>query len=155
MRHALDYFDERNEFYDAVLSIQPTAPLLKSRTIHSVVEKFHRTDCDAVFTVSLIEHAHPYLAKVLDGDETDIATDFLELSAGFQRYPRQVRPEIYYSNGAVFLRDRKMLEDIDESTNCLGLSPRVVVMSAAEATNIDSEFDFLIAEFLIAKLREV
>jgi CMP-N,N'-diacetyllegionaminic acid synthase len=147
--HALQYFDAQGEHFDAVLSLQATVPLIRPETICRVIDKFLETDCESVGTVSLIRHGHPYLAKKLVGDCGDVAEDILKLPNDVARYPRQVRPETYFFNGSIFLRARKLLENMDETTNCMGDKPRVVVMSEIEAINIDDDNDFQIAQFFM------
>lgn len=151
IKHALNYYDALGEHYDAVMSLQATVPLIKSSTINQVIDKFHKEECQAVGTVSEIRHGHPYIAKMLAGVKSDIAVDFIELDKGVPRYPRQVRPALYFFNGAVFLRDRKLLDEMNEDTNCLGTEPRVVFMQDEESINIDEEIDFELAEFLLKK----
>jgi CMP-N-acetylneuraminic acid synthetase len=149
IKHALDYFDDIGEHFDAVLSLQATVPLVQPATIDKVIEKFHRLNCESVGTVTEIRHGHPYLSKKLIGAENDIAVDFMTLESGTPRYPRQVRPKSYYFNGSSFLRDRSLLAEMDESTNCMGVEPRVVIMDEVESINIDDEIDFKIAEYFL------
>lgn len=149
IKHTLDYFDNIGEHYDAILSLQATVPLIKPTTFEKVVGKFHEFDCKAVGTVSRIRHGHPYLCKKLIGQDGDIAVDFLDLDNGTPRYPRQVRPTLYYFNGSIFLRDRSLLDEMDEATNCMGDSPHVVVMDDIESINIDEEIDFKLAEYFL------
>lgn len=149
MGHLLETFDSMGEHFDAVLSCQATVPLIRAETIRSVVDKFHTTGCEAVATVSTIRQGHPYLAKRLTGPDGDIAKPMFTLPEETAAYPRQARPDAYFFNGAIFLRDRSLLSTPDPATNALGLAPRTVEMDSIEATNIDEPLDFFIAEHLI------
>ena len=151
MAHALHYFDTKGQHFDAVLSLQATVPLVNPTTIKRVIDKFQLEKCLSVGTVSQIRHGHPYLAKQIVGDNSDIAKDYLTLDKGVPRYPRQVRPDLYYFNGSIFLRDRLLLDNIDEDTNGMGAEPRVIVMDDLESINIDDEIDFDIAEYFLEK----
>jgi len=153
MAHALNYFDMEGQNYDAVLSLQATVPLIRSSTISRVIDKFHQDKCESVGTVSQIRHGHPYLAKKIGGMNDDVAEDYLKLAKGEPRYPRQVRPDLYYFNGAMFLRDRSLLDEMDEDTNCMGKKPRVIKMDDYESINIDEELDFNVAEYFLKKKR--
>lgn len=155
LKHALHYFDGIGENYDAVLSLQATVPLVNSTTIDKVIEKFHALECLCVGTVSIIRHGHPYLSKKLIGADHDIAVDFLQLENDVSRYPRQLRPNLFYFNGSMFLRDRSLIDDMDETTNCMGNEPRVVLMEEEESINIDNEIDFKIAELLLKSRRNL
>jgi CMP-N,N'-diacetyllegionaminic acid synthase len=154
VKHALDYFDGIGERFDAVLSLQATVPLVRPATMDLVIEKFHRLHCESVGTVTEIRHGHPYLSKKLVGAENDIAVDFITLDPGIPRYPRQVRPDLYYFNGSMFLRDRSLLDKMDETTNCMGAAPRVVFMDEIESMNIDNEVDFKIAEYFLKNMEK-
>ena len=142
MKHALDFFDRIGEKFDAVLSLQPTVPLITTNTLEELIRKFDSQDCKAVGTASEIRQGHPYLAKLLSGPAEDTAEDFIRLEKGIVRYPRQKRPFLVFFNGAAFLRDRCLLEEMNEDENCMGDGPKVLMMSDLESLNIDEEFDF-------------
>lgn len=152
MHHALSYFDSIGDRFDAVLSAQATAPLITPETIRALIGEFHRTGCDAIATTSIVGRSHPYLAKTVDPD-TGIAHDFFDVPAGVPRYPRQARPELHAFNGAVFLRDRSLLEAPNDATNALGDAPRTLLISDREALNIDTEEDFRLAEFFMQETK--
>jgi len=147
MKHALDYFDSIGEKFDAVLSLQATAPLIKVNTLEKAINRFQERNCQSVGTVSKIRHEHPYLAKKILEDGS--LSDFLKLSTEERRYPRQVRPNLCYFNGSIFLRDRSLLDEMDEASNCMGDSPQAIFMDDFESINIDNGFDFDIAECII------
>lgn len=148
-KHALDTLDAAGDRYDAILSVPPTAPLVRSQSIARMIETFHRTGCESVAAVAEVRHAHPYLCQTLTGPDADIAQPLIELPEGSIRYPRQARPTAYYFTGAAFLRDRKLFYPIDPTTNALGSSPRVVVIDDEEAVNIDDLMDFRMAELVM------
>jgi len=147
MKHALQFFRERGEEYDAIMSIQATTPALKPETINKVVNVFHNTGANAVTTVTEVFHGHPIICKRLVGERNDELDEYFDIPVDMPRYPRQAREPAYYPNGAVFLRDSSLLDKIDPATNCLGLRPRAVLMSREESVNIDGPLDFSLAEF--------
>ena len=151
--HALKYFDGIGEHFDGVMSVQATVPFVSRDTIQKVIAKFQGPDIESVGTVSEIRQGHPYIAKQLSGVAQDTAQDYLKLASGTARYPRQVRPKLHFFNGSVFLRDRALLEEMNEETNCMGKCPRVVLMDDFESINIDEEIDFLTANVLFERLR--
>ena len=149
MKHALNCFDSIGENFDAVLSLQATAPLIQVKTLDKVIDRFHEKNCQAVGTVSKIRHEHPYLAKKILEDGSLSA--FLKLPTDTHRYPRQVRPDLCYFNGSIFLRDRSLLDEMNETLNCLGDNPQAIFMNDIESINIDDNFDFDIAECVLKK----
>lgn len=149
IRHALRHFDGLGERFDAVLSLQPTCPLIRPGTVDEAVRKLVETGCDAVTTVAPIRHGHPLLSKRVTGPGGDEVEDFLAVPADAVRYPRQRREEAFYLTGSLFLRRRGLLDDFDPATNCLGPRPRVLVLDAEEALNIDDELDFQLAGLVL------
>lgn len=149
MKHTLDFFDAKGEFYDAILSLQATTPLISPEIIDEVISKFNAKKCKAVVTVSKIRHGHPYLSKRIIGKDNDELIDFVDVPKNIELYPRQKRETAYYCNGAVFLRDRGLLEKMDTRTNCLGQNPTAVIMEDKQSVNIDDIIDMKIAEYLL------
>jgi CMP-N,N'-diacetyllegionaminic acid synthase len=149
MQHALRHFDDAGEHFDAVLSGLATAPLVKPETVRNIVRRFLETTCDAIGTGTEIVRGHPYLAKTML--EGDVVSDVIALEPGTPRYPRQIRPPMYFFNGALFLRDRRLVRDPDDDTNALGDKPRMLVISEVEGMNVDSEDDLNFVRHILEK----
>lgn len=147
LAHALKKFDELGQHFDAVLSVQATAPLLRPCTLSKMITIFHSSGCDAVGTASEIQKGHPYLARTFNSESLE-SREFLRLPNDVHRYPRQCRPQLFYFNGAAFLRDRSLLDIIDDESNCLGSSPKMVLIDDVEGLNIDTYIDLKVARIL-------
>ncbi|UZP66658.1 acylneuraminate cytidylyltransferase family protein [Desulfovibrio mangrovi] len=148
--HALQWYDERGEVFDAVMSLQPTAPLISSQTLTDVVSLFHAKNAKAVTTVCKAP-THPYLAKRLLEDQEIEA--FVAPPPGAVLFPRQKREPAYVINGAVYLRDRELLENLEANSYNLGSKPYAVVMSSEESVDVNEPFDLNIAAFFLQKRR--
>ena len=146
MRKVLEIMDRTGKYYDAILSLQATSPLITRGTLDDVINIFHEKDCSAVATVTRIRHGHPHLSKRLSYGR---ANNFIDVPAEMTLYPKRNLEAAYYFNGAVFLRDRSLLVDYDYTTNALGNRVTVVKMSDEESVNIDTEYDFKIARLLL------
>lgn len=151
IKHAYDFFVSKGIYFDGVLSIQPTAPLISPKIISSMIEKF-KSGGESVATATEVGHGHPYICHTL---KEDVATPFMTLPSGAKRYPRQSRPKVYYFNGAAFLRSRRLLEDLDPETNGLGEAPRVILMSPEESLNIDSHFDLEMIGYVLNQRKKI
>jgi CMP-N-acetylneuraminic acid synthetase len=146
MRHALNFFDAQGERYDAVLSLQPTCPFIRPETLDRVVDNFHRKNRQAVATVARMSNGHPYTAKRLLGPDMDELEDFVTVPTGAVLFPRQKREEAYYFNGAVYLRDRALIESYEGHSYGLGENPGAVVVDSLEAVDINEPLDLDYAE---------
>src|SRR5207237_8438865 len=85
---------------------------------------------------------HPYFMKTLNGDRT---TPLFPDGHRFVR--RQDAPAVYQPSGAVYATRYAVLMDQDR---VLGKDNRGVVMGFEASVNIDTEWDFLLAELLLA-----
>lgn len=147
VQHALKYFDNTGLYYDAVISLQPTSPLVTTSVLYSVIEKMEETGCDSVVSVHEIIHGHPYRAKrLINGDKLD---NFFEGFNGDLFLQKQDRPPAYAYNGAIYLRKRELIENYSGKDFGLGKDVRAVIMDPIESINIDTEIDFRIAEILM------
>ncbi len=147
LKHVLYFYDKQGWRADVVISLQPTSPLIASDIISQVIRKFIDTNCDSVVTVTEIGHGHPYRAKRL-GDEDKIENFFPNFD-GDRFFNRQERPPAYAYNGAIYLRKRELVENWSGTDFGLGNDCRAVVVESKYAVNIDSEFDFKLAEMLL------
>jgi CMP-N-acetylneuraminic acid synthetase len=147
LKHAVVYYDSIGWRADAVISLQPTSPLITSEIIDSVIELFIKTGCDSTVTVSEIKHGHPYRAKKMhdDGQLENFCTEF----DGEKFFNRQERPSAYAYNGAVYLRKRELIDKWDGKDMGLGNDCRGVVIRHEYAVNIDDEFDLKMADVLL------
>lgn len=147
LKHAMAFYNSIDWKADAVISLQPTSPLITTDIIDSVIELFVRTMCDSVVTVSDIKHGHPYRAKKMhdDGRLENFCTEF----DGDNFINRQERPPAYAYNGAIYLRRREVLESWNGKDMGLGQDCRGLVIGHEYAVNIDNEFDLKLAEFFL------
>lgn len=146
--HALRYFDNLGDRFDAVLSIHVSAPLIPTSVVSRVVKTFHSTEADSVVTVSQIKHGHPLQAKRIQASGE--MRFFLPVEpGGSDRFCKQKLEPLYYANCGVYLRDRKLVEAMDRSTNGLGPSPKAVVVPPEQSVDIDEKLDLVMAQSII------
>jgi CMP-N-acetylneuraminic acid synthetase len=149
LHHAMTYYDSIGWKVDAIISLQPTSPLITPDIIDSTIELFVNTGCDSVVTVSEIKHGHPYRAKKLHDDGK--LENFCKEFDGDQFINRQERPPAYAYNGAIYLRKREIVANWNGKGVGLGKDCRGVVIGHEYAVNIDDKFDFKLAEFLLGE----
>jgi N-acylneuraminate cytidylyltransferase len=142
--HVLDTLQAAEDYQpEAVVLLQCTSPLRGPETIDDCAALLHQTGCDAVMTVTPMQHW--YLAGTLgDGGLYQPEYDYLK------RPRSQDMPEKYRENGAVYVTRTETLRRVG---NRLGGEVRVVVMDPVRSVDIDSEADFLLAEQLVLPLR--
>ncbi len=130
LRAAEDYVPE------AVALLQCTSPLRGAGIIDAGVRKLFETGCDAVMTVTPIQHW--YLSGALDGEDAYMP------HYDYQRRPRsQEMPHRYLEHGALYVTRTASLYRYG---NRLGGDVRVVVMDPVRSVDIDGAEDFALAE---------
>jgi len=145
LRHCLLEMETlRGLRYDAVLMLQPTAPLRRASHIEVAIDMLATHECDSVVSVVSVAGYHPLRMKRLVGNRL---INFID--QGFEDMrPRQVLPPVYIRNGAIYLSRRHVVADQEQVVGsvCLGFE-----MSAEESVNIDDRLDFKMAEILLSE----
>jgi CMP-N,N'-diacetyllegionaminic acid synthase len=104
MQHALEWLGTREGYRpDAVMILQPTAPLRRVEDVRAAVDLLARTDADSVISVSEVPaHMHPM--SMLRVDEHGRAALFVS-GAPVRTRPkrRQDLPPAWVINGAVYV----------------------------------------------------
>ncbi|MBT5399117.1 acylneuraminate cytidylyltransferase family protein [bacterium] len=146
-KHALEYFSSKGTHYDAVLSLQPTAPLITSKTIDKTIDKLTDSDFTSIITVSEMVQGHPYTAKRLLDDGG--LESFVDIPEGAITFPRQKREKPFYTNGAIYLRLSSLVETYEDGGWQLGDKPGYIIMDEKESIDINNVMDFAWAEFIL------
>jgi CMP-N-acetylneuraminic acid synthetase len=134
------------EFYDAVLILQPTSPLRQPQDIDGAIDLLERTGADSV--ISFVEAGGFHLARIklvsLEGKVIDLP--FADQVEEFEGQRRQDRVKLYRRDGSIYLTRRVVLM---EENSVKGRDCRAWIVSAERAADIDTPFDFFLAEQLL------
>ena len=124
-------FDE----YDIVITVEPTSPLLKTKTLDSAIEKFESFDVDTV--ISVFDDRH--LSWGYDEKNKKYFPNFDE------RLNEQYLPKEYVETGGIFATRRGFLTP----NSRLGKNVDLIEISKQESINIDDYEDWWIIEHYI------
>jgi CMP-N,N'-diacetyllegionaminic acid synthase len=143
IQHAVRFLEERGERFDAVMILQPTSPLRSPEDIDGAVGLMEQTGCDSVIAFVEVGEHHPARMKMVD--ETLRVSDppFAEEVEGM---PRQMLPRLYLRAGSVYLTRTSVLM---KTNRISGDDCRAWIVPPERAVNIDTEFDFVVAEALL------
>jgi len=120
--------------------LQPTSPLRKSKHITNCIDNFFESNAVCAISVTEVED-HPYKNFTLENE-------FLKplFKAIYFEMRRQDLPKVLRPNGAIFL----MPSETFLLKNVFYIHPAMpFLMSNEESIDIDSEFDFLLAELYL------
>ena len=139
-QHAVRWLEEHEgQKPDIVVVLQPTSPLRRPEHIDQAVDLLCDTGADTV--LSLCEACYtPYnMKRIVDGR-------VYPLIEGKPISRRQEAPVVYQPNTAVCATRHKVLM---EQNRLLGDDTRPLIMGFEFSVNIDTEWDFRIAELIM------
>jgi CMP-N,N'-diacetyllegionaminic acid synthase len=140
--HALDWYEAERGAVDALLILQPTSPFRSTETIKQGIEKFQANATESVVGVSPT-HAHPdWTFTIMNGR----LVPFLN-KKGLGKRSQDLVPA-YIVNGAFYLISTDAIR-VERTLFPDGSVP-LEIHSTKEALDIDDEWDFKFAEFMVA-----
>ena len=144
-KHALNFYDIHFFKPTAVISLQPTSPLLTSESITRAIELFRKNLMDSVVSLGEIKHCHPFRAYKIEHEFAKPLTEYTT-----EKYlQKQDRPQAYGFSGGIYLRKRELLEAWEGNGFAMGDRVGGVTVSEEEALDIDSELDLLVFQTIL------
>lgn len=136
----LEKYKKIGQEYDMVTLLQPTSPLRDKYEIRAAYEEYKEKDAKAIVGVCEMEHS-PLWSNVLP-DNCSMET-FLRQEVN---QPRQTLQQYYRINGAIYMVDTAFLK---ENTKIYRQGCYAYVMDKRKSIDIDTQFDFDMAEYLM------
>lgn len=129
---------------DLVVTLQPTSPFRTGADIDRTVRQLLETNADSAQTVTEAAY-HPFFMSTLEGDRAiPLFPD------GHKLVRRQDAPPVYQPSGSVYVTRYHVLM---EQGRVLGEDNRAVVTGFEASVNIDTEWDFRLAELILREGR--
>lgn len=144
--HALDWYEECDGKMDGLLLLQPTSPFRSRATVQRGLELFRRDQARVVIGVSPAE-SHPLWCFRIEGDKM---RPFLPSSGVNTR--SQDLPPAYAVNGSFYLISPPNLRQRRSFFG--GEMTPLIIEDEVEAVDIDSEWDWAIAEMAVKYRRK-
>ena len=150
LRHVVRYLEEsENYLADIVVWLQANVPIRKRGQIDNVVRRLIDTGADSVLTVTEVTQRPEYTMRMVDGDR-------VASFAGGEEFRRQEFEPLYIADGAVIAMTTEALLGTEGMTGAhvyMGEDVRCIVEEPHYAVEIDDQFDFDVAEGLLANRR--
>lgn len=140
---------EKEEAYvpDYIVVLQPTSPLRSSFDIKAAIEHYlKKSNYESL--VSVVESEHPF-SWAMNIENGYLIPLFDEKSLKKQR---QAHLSTYFPNGAIYVISR---ESLYKNQNFYSEKTLAHIMPVERSIDIDTEYDFMIAEFLLRKERNI
>jgi CMP-N,N'-diacetyllegionaminic acid synthase len=142
--HALDWYEAENGNVDGILLLQPTSPFRSNETIQKAISLFKKHEGSSIIGVSPTKNYH--LRTLEKHGEFLIPYE----KHRFLRKKSQNTSQIYAVNGLIYLISPKEIR-LRKSFMGSCLMP-VITESPIEALDIDTGWDFKIAEIFLHHL---
>jgi CMP-N,N'-diacetyllegionaminic acid synthase len=145
IRHAVEFYKTNLSIeFENVILLQPTSPLRETIDIDNAIMYFEDKQANAIISVTECDHS-PLWAGKLPDDFSMI--NFLDKEIKEKR--SQELPVYYRLNGAIYIW--KVEELLKENNYFLKEKIYAYQMEKNKSIDIDSKFDFDIADFLLTK----
>ena len=132
-------------YFKEVILLQPTSPLRLSKDIKGIIKDKKKLKCSSILSVTQSKF-HPYLGYEII--ENKVLKPLSSKNKNVLR--RQDLEPVFIPNGAIYLCETKWLKTTKSFIN---YSSRAYIMPEERSIDIDTELDWLIAEFLLGKMR--
>ncbi len=141
--HAVEALESVGDpHFDAIVLLQPTSPLRRASHIDEALATLEQTGADAVVTVVPVPHRYnPVSVMRLDGER------LVPWTAGATATRRQDKPPVFARNGPAVLAVRR--DVLVGQRSLYGNDCRPLVMTEEESIDIDTAWDFALAECLL------
>ncbi|WP_026968936.1 cytidylyltransferase domain-containing protein [Algoriphagus terrigena] len=138
--HAIDFFEQKGDFFDAVCLLQPTSPFKPKGFIDDCVQKFLETDADSLISVLEVPHEYnPHWTFEMEpGGNLSIATGEQTLIPR-----RQELPMAYHRDGSVYISRVSLIK---EKKVLVGGKTVGVLSNKSYYANLDTMDDWQKAE---------
>jgi len=135
--HVLDFYKNKNLFFDSIILLQPTSPLRTAEHVKQAILLYN----DQLDMVVSVRKSHS--ATVICNENSN---GFLEMTINKKALRRQEQDEYYEYNGAVYVINvksliNKGLENFDKNVK--------YVMPEKNSVDIDTMIDWYLAETII------
>lgn len=152
IQHAVGEMEARKGLkYDYIIMLQPTSPLKTAEDLDGALNKLIDEKADGIISVVDVDNNHPMKMKKFLGDDARSGQLVDYEKPPYENCPRQHLPPVYIVNGAFYAtkRDVFMNDNTFQGEHCIGY-----IMSPERSVNIDTPFDFLLAEHTLKELND-
>ena len=139
--HAVNYFKNIGEEFEAVCLLQPTVPFRSSSDVNNAINKFQRLKPDCLISVRKVPHAfNPHWIF-----EQPKGSEYLQRAIATEKLitRRQNLPTAYYRDGAIYITS---VETLLTKNSLYGESILPYEMQDSPDINIDTMEDWKAAE---------
>ena len=147
IKHAIEFFESKNEFFDAVCLLQATSPFRTKSLIDKAILKFKESGADSLISVRevpaeynphwVFEEGEPNLLAIATGESEIISQ-------------RQKLPKAYHRDGSIYLSKTSVIKN---QNSLYGEKISFIDTTGSSYVNIDEPEDWKMAENLLKSMK--
>ena len=143
LRHAVKFCEEKKNIkYDAIVDLDPTAPLRRKKYLEEAIDKFANKNVYNLYSVTKARK-NPYF-NMVEVDEKGYA----HICKKSNVVRRQDAKEVFEMNASIYIYNRDFLM----KTKTLHSDKTIIYeMPEIASVDIDKELDFMFIEFLLER----
>lgn len=146
LQHAVSWVEQQQGIrYDYVVELMCTNPMKTVEDVDACIDKLVTSGADSVIAVHQLEDHHPIrIKKIVD----DHIVDFC-LPETPESRRQDLKPDAYIRSGSIYAlrRDHLMVAGRRYGS----MESRPYILPSERAVNVDTEIDFLVAEYLMTR----
>lgn len=144
IKHAVKYYEDKNEKFDIIVDLDPTSPLRNIKDLDYALEYFLKHKPNNLYSVCEARK-NPYFNMV---ELNDNNRAYISKKVEKDVLSRQTAPKVYEMNASIYIYDKDFLL----KTNTIhSNNTSIYIMPQERSIDIDSEIDFQFVEYLIKK----
>ena len=142
--HAINYYEEKNIFFDAVLLLQPTSPMRDGKLLESAIKLFKEGKSDSLISCYKEEYINDLVMY-----KSKVGNVLIPLNEKHNKgVRRQDHGDVFVRNGAIYLTSVKYLKETEQ---IISDYPLLIEMRKSQPINIDTLEDLEILKRALCK----
>ena len=140
--HALEWFENKKIYFDAVMLLQPTSPIRSKKEVNKIIKIFIRKKISSLISVTKMKE-HPFECVKLKGEKWDYLEENLKKVNERQNYPKNY----YFIDGSIYLARVSFLK----KNNSFIVKNKTKLFKSSQYPGIDIDYpvDLKIAELFV------
>lgn len=142
--HALEFFENIGEYYDAVLLLQPTSPIRSFEQLQKAINIFVTSESQSLISCYKEEYINDLVMYKIS--DNNVLKPLNELHNKGVR--RQEHGDVFIRNGSIYLTKTSYLKEMKQ---IISDNPLLIEMNKSESINLDTMEDLILLRKMLCE----
>jgi CMP-N,N'-diacetyllegionaminic acid synthase len=143
LKHAIDFFKKKKNYFDYIIMLEPTSPLRNSKDVDFCINKIKKDNIESLVSVTRVVDEHPYFLYSIN--KKNILRPYLKKQKKLYIRRQDVSP-LYYLEGSIYIS--KITTLLNEKT-WYHKKTQAFEVEKWKSLEIDDIDDFKLAQFYL------